>query len=387
MIPSRTPLSFYSYVFCVITYFLIIFINEVFIKQGLQLMEVSPTEYDQIDLYKFFGYMAGAVVLLLTVKAFSFKKIIVFCIFLYWLSVFNIIFIDVSYEITLFYFPLYSGTVIVMSALLLGYILSDSRVDNNYSVFMYSGSLLVAYLASEFFEYIDFDNSKNAWIVLIALNILLMGTFILTLFLSKAYSNKIDLNEYRFSPVLKRSELEILVAFSVFYCLMIMQYGYNIYALADSLFTFEPLIKKYFRLSAVAFAIVLTKYYISGFKKKYEVNIACIIVLMLLFVSINSWGKSVVFTIVGRTGLISAAYILLINGLLILADKFRGINLFNALSLYISGAVFGSYCGYITIGVQQDALGPDGFLISICFVLIGLLLYYLYFFKKHKLYR
>ena len=350
-------------------------------------MEVSSAEYEQIDLYKFWGYMAGSVVLLLIVKAFSFKKIIVFCIFLYWLSVFNIIFIDVSYEITLLYFPLYSGTVIVMSALLLGYILSDSRVDNNYSVFIYSSSILIAYLASEFFEYIDFDNSKHAWRVLIALNILFVGAFILTLFLSKAYSNKIDLNEYRFSPVLKRSELEILVTFSVFYCLMVMQHGYNMYALSDSLFTFEPITKKYFRLMAITVAIVLNKYYISGFKNRYKVNIACIVALMLLFVSVNYWGKSLYLTIVGRAGLISAAYILLINGLLILADKFRGINLFNSLSLYIAGAVFGSYCGYITIGVEKYALGPNGFLISICFVLLGLLLYYLYFFKKHKLYR
>jgi hypothetical protein len=366
---------------------LAIFTNEVFIKQGLELMGVSDTQYDKIELYKFFGWMAGSFTLLLLVKSFSFKKIIVFCIFLYWLSVFNIIFIDVSYEITLLYFPLYSGTIIMMSALLLGYILSDSRVGNSYSIFMYSASILVAFLLSEFFEYISFDNTRTAWTTLITLNILLIGAFLSILMVSNAYAYKIDLEESRFFPVLRHSELEILVVFSVFYCIIIMIYGYNIYAMADSLFTFEPTIKKYFRLTAIAVAIILARFYIPRFKRKHEINILCIMTLMLLFVSIDSWGRSLVFTIIGRTGLIAASYILLTNSLLLLADKFSGINLFNALALYVVGATFGCYCGYITIDVEETILGPRGFLISICFVLLGLLLYYLYFFRKYKLYR
>ena len=387
MTQQHSSSSFNYYILCIIAYFLAIFSNEVFINQGLELMGISATEYKNIESYKFFGWMAGAVGLLLSIKSFSFKKIILFCLAIYWFSVFNIIFIDIPYWITLLCIPFYSGTIISISVLLLSYGLNTSKKNNIRSFFAYSLGVVVAYLLSEIFEYIKFDNSQTVWMLLISLNILLFGVFLMILTSSKSYLKKIDFEEYRFFPVLRHSELEILVAFSVFYCLMVMQYGYNIFASGDSLVTFDPVMKKYFRLAALVVAIIGTYLYISKVTNKHKLNIACILTLMLLFVSINSWGKNVLFTIIGRTGLIIAIYLLIMNDILALSEKFRGINLFNALALYAMGASFGCYCGYKTINVMEESSGANGFLIAISFVLFSLFIYYLYVFIKNKLYR
>jgi hypothetical protein len=387
MIQQRSSSSFNYYILCIIAYFLAIFTNEVFIKQGFQLMGISATEYEQIESYKFFGWMAGAVGLLLSIKSTSFKKIIFTCLAIYWFSVFNIIFVDIPYWITLLCIPFYSGTIVAMSSLLLSYSLSASKEKNIHSFFTYSIGIVVAYLLSEIFEYIKFDNGRMVWMMLISLNILLFGIFLVILTSSKAYMAKIDFDEYRFFPVLRRSELEILVIFAVFYCVMVMQYGYNVFAAGDSLVTLDPTVKKYFRLTAVVVAIIGANLYISRVTNKHKVNMVCILALMLLFVSINYWGKSLLFTILGRTGLIISAYILVIGGVLALAEKFRGVNLFNAVALYIMGASFGCYCGYKTIDVLEESIGVHGFLIAISFVLFSLLLYYLHVFIKNKLYR
>ena len=76
-----------------------------------------------------------------------------------------------------------------------------------------------------------------------------------------------------------------------------------------------------------------------------------------------------------------------IGNIFILTEKFEGINFTSALAIYTLAASMGYYCGYITSDTSEETLGPNGFLISICFVLTSLLLYYLYLFKKFKLYR
>lgn len=379
--------SFNYYIFCVIAYFLAIFTNEVFINQGFQLMGISATEYEQMESYKFWGWMAGAVALLLSIKSFSFKQIILSSLVVYGFSVFNIIFVDVPYWITLLCIPFYSGAIVVMSGLLVSYGLSPSKENNIRSFYTYSLGVVAAYLLSEIFEYIKFDNGQTVWMMLISLNILLFGVFLMILTSSKSYLKKINFEEYRFFPVLRRSELEVLVAFAVFYCLMVMQYGYNVFAAGDSLVTLDPVVKKYFRLAALVVAIIGTNFCMSKVTNRHKLNITCILALMLLFVSINYWGKTVLFTIIGRTCLIIAAYILIIDGILALGEKFLGINLFNSIALYVMGASFGSYCGYKTIDVMEESVGVNGFLIAISFVLFSLFLYYLHVFIKNKLYR
>ena len=153
MVKSNTSSPFFSYVFCMMAYFVSVFANEISIKEFMHLSDISFTEYDQIIFSKLLGRLTAAVILLLFVKRFSFKRIIVCSVFLYFLSVFNIIFMDVPHEIMLLYFFIYTSTTIVVSTLLLGYILIDNKIDDNYSLAIYVVSIFTAYLVVDTFEY------------------------------------------------------------------------------------------------------------------------------------------------------------------------------------------------------------------------------------------
>jgi hypothetical protein len=77
--------------------------------------------------------------------------------------------------------------------------------------------------------------------------------------------------------------------------------------------------------------------------------------------------------------------IIAVGNLLVITKKFDEINLVLSISLYLLGCCSGYYCGYITIDTAEDTLGENGFLISICFVLFSLLIYYVYLFRKYRL--
>ena len=76
---------------------------------------------------------------------------------------------------------------------------------------------------------------------LMVANIIPILGFMLVLMLSPIFKQKINLDEYRFFAVIARMEIEILVGFAVFYVVMVVQDGYEVYALADSLTIFEDI--------------------------------------------------------------------------------------------------------------------------------------------------
>jgi hypothetical protein len=172
-------------------YFVSVFANEISIKEFMHLSDISFTEYDQIIFSKLLGRLTAAVILLLFVKSFSFKRIIICSVFLYFLSVFNIIFMDVPHEIMLLYFFIYTSTTIVVSTLLLGYILIDNKIDDNYSLAIYVVSIFTAYLIVDTFEYFTITGVYYLSELIVS-NILPIGIFLLILFFSPAYSQKID---------------------------------------------------------------------------------------------------------------------------------------------------------------------------------------------------
>ena len=387
MTGKNTISPFFTYVFCIVVYFFAIFTNELFIQAYLYEVDPTFTERDGIIFFKICGYISATVILLFFVRVFDFKKMISCSIFLYWLSVFNIIFVDVSHEITLIYFLIYSASTIIVSVLILGYILCDNRIRDNYSISIYFFAILSAYIIVEIFEYFMLSNGNNFFATkLMVLNVIPIGGFMLVLIMSPIFRQKINLDEYRFFAVIARMEIEILVGFTVFYVVMVVLDGYEVYALVDLLTIFEDITRKYIRLCSAVVALALTTIYIPRLNK-HKININSIILLILVFASMPYWGKYSLSTIVGRAILITSLYTLLACSVLLLAEKFKGINLFGSLSIYALGCTLGYYCGYITINTSENTLGVNGFLISICFVLLGLLFYYSYLFKKYKLYR
>ena len=92
-------------------------------------------------------------------------------------------------------------------------------------------------------------NGNNFFAIkLMVLNVIPIGGFMLVLIISPIFRQKINLDEYRFFAVIARMEIEILIGFSIFYVIMVVQDGYEVYAVVDSLIIFEDITKKYTRL-------------------------------------------------------------------------------------------------------------------------------------------
>ena len=93
---SNSLSAFLTYFLCIFTYFVAIFLNIGFIDEYLQGEAISFTEYDNIELFKLYGYIAATVILLIFARFFSYRKIILCNLSIYWLSIFNITFLDLN---------------------------------------------------------------------------------------------------------------------------------------------------------------------------------------------------------------------------------------------------------------------------------------------------
>ena len=191
---------------------------------------------------------------------------------------------------------------------------------------------------------------------------------------------------YNFNIVIKNMEIESLVSFSMFYVMMSVRNGFEVFSLSHQLEVLSTNTISLITFGAISISILLSKIIFPNVNK-HKVNIICLLSLTSFFLLIHTVGDSEI-----KLGLLLLLigvliFLPLIGTLLILAEKFEGINLACAIAIYALAASIGNYCGYITIDTSENTLGDDGFLISICFVLLSLLLYYLYLFKKLKLYR
>ncbi|MDG1436556.1 MAG: hypothetical protein P8P83_02070 [Rickettsiaceae bacterium] len=377
----------YIHIFCIISYFTAVFINEFSVTEHLNLVNLSSIQYQQISSVKLFGRLIAAAILLSLIQRSTFKTIINYSLILYSICVFYIISSDAFHSMTLLYFAIYSASIMIISTILLGYILVDSTINNIYSISIYIISILTSYIISVCYEYFTISSTNDIFMLkIIASNIFPLGAFFITLMYSSSYKPKINLNEYRFFPVLKRMELEALLGFVIFYCVVEIQNGYSNYALANLLTIFNEVTRNSINIFALLTAIGLNIFYCSKIKK-HQLSIASLFILNFTCLTMPNWSKYPLISAFGRVVLITTLYTIFMCSILMLVEKFKGINLFNAIAIYVFCAASGYYCGYVTIATSEETIGSNGLLISICFVLIGLLLYYLYFFKKHKLYR
>ncbi len=114
-------------------------------------------------------------------------------------------------------------------------------------------------------------------------------------------------------------------------------------------------------------------------------NISSIGLSFTLFVIMPFWAEYKILGLAGWLALGLLYSIVFVTNILGITKKFDEVNLVTAFSLYLFGCCAGYYCGYITIDTSEDTLGENGFLISVCFVLFSLLIYYVYLFRKYKL--
>jgi hypothetical protein len=181
-------------------------------------------------------------------------------------------------------------------------------------------------------------------------------------------------------------ELESIAAFMTFYVLMIILNGYEVYALTEHLLILSVTSSKYYMIGAILAGIYLLPKLCDSLNM-YKVNIICLSVLTLIFATMPIWGLHYFISAVLWVFIGILLYTFFIFNILILTEKFEPVDLYYAILIFCLSGATGFYAGYITIDTAEDTIGENGFLVSICFVLPALMVYYMLRFKKDKLSR
>ncbi len=377
---NRMP-AFFTYFSCVVVYFVILATNETFLTSHLGNYEISFTEYDEIEYYKILGYIAAAIFLLMFSTVISLKVGMILAAVLYFLSIIVISSGDITSQTNFFYFSLYSASYTVVGSTIFLYILCDTKLSSEFTLICTCLASSISIFLNEIKFFIITSQGLKG---LVIANVILIGTLVLINFSYPIFKKKIKTTDYNFSGVVRNMELEIICGFSLFYILMVVIDGYDIYSITDQLFTIVDSSIRHYMLALIVFIVSLLILYIKKVNI-HMVNICCIGLSFSLFVTIKYWAEHKILGLIGWFIFGLLISIIVVGNLFVITKKFDEINLVSSISLYLLGCCSGYYCGYITIGTAEDTLGENGFLISICFVLFSLLIYYVYLFRKYRL--
>lgn len=373
------------YFLCTMTYSFAAIMNAGLMEHVFVLKELSYNDLEKIYYYDILGYIFGAFALLICNNYFTLRKIVIFNLLIYILSVFALSFIALNPKLTAIYSMVYSGTDIIIVTILLCYIFNDKKIINIDALSLFFLSIVTAYFLVEFcLSHNPYQADLNLTRNLVILNIIPIAIFLFIFIFADNFNSSTQNKNTGSLSILKNIELELLSSFVIFYILMTIFWGYEVYALTDSLLMISVSDTKYYIFIAMLATSILAPRFIFKYNP-HKINILSILCLLLLFLSMPFWGisfflDSICWFLIGMI-----LYMYFWSNLFILAEKFESANLQLTIILYTLAASIGYYCGYLTIEITEDTIGEKSFLISICFVLFVLLGYYLYLYKKNNL--
>ncbi len=375
------------YFICMVTYLFAAIVNIEVVNEILVLKEASSSILDKVYHYDILGYVVAGLTLFIFGNYLGFRKIIIFNLLIYIASVFSAGFFEFSGIVQKIYPMIYSGTNLLIITTLLCYIFDSKKLDQAHflSFFIFSFSIayflahLVLYYKSSGITSINLTSIRE----LIIINIISAGVFLFAFILNPCFHipKHKTVNSL---IVLKNVDLELLVSFTIFYIIMTIFYSYETYQLTDTLLTISVSKTKYY----IFILMFLASAFVPKFAFKYnlhKINILCITSLLFTLLSMPFWSTDIVLSTVFWFIIAAALYLLFCSNLLILAAKFTHFYLQLAIILYMLAGSIGYYCSYIVADNVESADDEYNFLTSICLVLVALLIYYLYRYKKSNL--
>jgi hypothetical protein len=254
------------------------------------------------------------------------------------------------------------------------------KIRNALTVFFIS--IFIGYLISEIFlNGLGYPKDRKI-IILTTIPIISMLLFTI---IRKQFRIKMINRQTNFNFLIQNIKLEAISVYAIFYVLMIILDGYKPSIIIDHLMDANITPIKYFAFGAIIAGVYLIPIIIQSCNL-YKVNICCLSLLIILFFLVTNW-KSYFF--VNSSIWISIClllYALLISNIMILAEKFESFDLYSVIFICYFLSSIGFYLGYITVkSFDNYIISKNGFLISIYFVLLSLIIYYTLRFKKDKL--
>ena len=379
--------AFIPYFICMIAYLFAAMVNIELVEQTLILKEASYSTLEKVHYYGILGYVASGLILFIFGNYFSFRKIVIFNLLIYTVSVFNLGFFEFSETFQKIYPMIYSGTNLVIITTLLCYMFDDKKIHKTYSLSFLLLNISIAYfLARLILSYIspekglvDLSSIRKLVIVNIIPIIIFLHVFILTPCFYSLKNKTVNS-----LIVLKNMDLELLASFTIFYTIMTIFYGYEIHKFTDTLLMISVSKIKYYILIIMLFVSIFASKFVFNYNM-HKINILCIIILLFFLLSMPFWSTDMVYSSIYWFIIATTLYLYFYSNILMLVAKFTHFYLHLAIILYMLAGAIGYYCSYIIADNTENADDEYNFLISICLVLVGLLIYYLYRYKKNNL--
>ena len=388
MFKKNSFLGFWVYSLCAVSFYCCILINAKILEDFFAYEHLSFYDYDHIEFLKMLGYVLASAIIVLFTSILSFYRVVLIAMPLNFLCCFFIILFELDDAIMTLSLIVYGATSMMMVLLFIDKMFELRRSKKLNLVILLPAEMLISYIIIVYFNLYNIDEvfEDLDMIYIFKANIIPLFVFCLMVFSFKRFRSKRDNEGYNFNIVIRNMELESLMAFVVFFTLMSIRNGYEVFSLSHQMHSVSSETIRFICFSAIVIPVILFKFFLSK-RNIYKTNITSLVCLILLFLLLSVLGQDSMFLIINLMFIGVSIMLFFIGNIFILSRKFEGINFTSALAIYALAASMGYYCGYITIDTSEETLGPNGFLISICFVLTSLLLYYLYLFKKLKLYR
>jgi hypothetical protein len=387
MFKTNTLTAFFAPILCIISFSSFIFINARILDVSLGVRGVSYTYFDSVTFYMMIGYILASFVMVLFIHRLSFFGRMMIAFLLYYFSYLGIMFLNIVETKVMLYFMMHGAGTMMLVLLLVNRLVELYQVKIIDSLIFVILAAFLSYIVIVHFDIFVFEvGSSVSFKFAVIVNIVSLSLFIVLAFFIKNYKKERDSESYNFEIVIKNMEIEMLLAFYIFYVLMSVKNGYEVFSLSHYMHDLSIANSNFIIFASVFIALILTKFIVKGFNI-HKVNIICLVCLLVSFLLLPIVGDSLfaLNLVLLLLGIFTGVIFFGTTTLMVL--KFEGINLASATTIYALAASIGYYCGYITIDTAENTLGSEGFLISICFVLVGLLIYYLFLFKKLKLYR
>ena len=383
--------AFFSYFLCLFTYLAVLGINDSLLTFHFNNNDVSYNEFDQIKYYNTLGYVYTALYMLLFSKYFHIRANIILFLALYILSLTTICASNIDFQTNFFYFSMYSASYRALGFIVVIHLFCDNKIKTQSAVICLGRAFAITPFIHKLYFLIIAENSinenENFYKILAVINISFVIIMSYITFGTSIFKQNIPVDNNNFGGVAKNSQLEIVCGFSLFYVLSIIVSRYDI-----EWFVGNSISRYLILLIIFSMLALIIRYVRNRYIRRYNIHVINIIsiALLLIFVPIIYF-----FTNDNILSFFEIFILILLflkittNNIQAMISKFDPKNLIDAIHLYLLGCSCGWFGGYITNNAEVDSLGENGygFLISVCFVLFSLLTYYIYFFRKYKLWQ
>ncbi len=331
------------------------------------------------------GVVVGVVLLLLLYNFFEAKKILATSALMYMISQVNLILISGVENIKLNYFFLsISGVAIAFQ--LIALFVVKTKLSDHISISLYFMAIMLGYIFSESILYLFLhDTTMSNLNMFMGYNMLPVAFIILVVVFDDNFKFGKITEPANYSTVIKYIELESLVGFTIFYVLMILIDGFDIYSQTDSLFYIVTGKAHYF----MAVALLISLYPINKLIKSYNhynTTIFSLVIMFILIIFMPKWNLYKIPSFFLWLLIATQLYQLFVSSIMNIVDKFYEEDQFGAILIYFLMCAAGFFAGYLTINNMESSLGDDSLYYSLSSFLFISMSYYGFRFLKDKLY-